>query len=160
MTTVGSQSNLILWQSAVRWSLQENNVLKTEGWPCLRHTTSINQTLLSLWQYQEYKNSKAGGKTCKVWWERNAFNITWQVKEMAWLQDGGDFIFSKLWFSQEWSSGISIGIIFTCQILRRPNLFKFSVHFWLLLTRQDLSPWGRCPDSLQSRNDTPLITSL
>lgn len=44
----------------------------------------------------EYKTNKAGEKTFQVWWERHACNITWRVKEVLWLQNGGDFIFSKL----------------------------------------------------------------
>lgn len=51
-TTVYSQSDFILWQSALRRSLQENHVLKYKDWLCHKHTPSINQNLLSLWQYQ------------------------------------------------------------------------------------------------------------
>lgn len=52
MTTAYSQSDFILWQSALRCSLQENHVLKYKDWLCHKHTPSINQNLLSLWQYQ------------------------------------------------------------------------------------------------------------
>lgn len=52
MTTVYSQSDFILWQSALRCSLQENHVLKYKDWQCHKHTPSINQNLLSLRQYQ------------------------------------------------------------------------------------------------------------
>lgn len=72
-------------------------MLKNEDWPCHKHTTSMNKTSVTM-TTSKYKNSKAGEKTFKVWWERSAFNITWQLMEEVSLQDGEDFIFSKLWF--------------------------------------------------------------
>lgn len=139
MRTAYSQSNLILWQSALISRLLKNNALKNKDWLC-HNIQPLLTNIYHPWQCPKTRITKQMKRLARF--SERRVHLTSLGRWRKWFdcRMQGTLSLARC-FDWSESPGRGMGITFICHILMTSNLFKFSLYSWLRL----ISPCGQDP---------------